>query len=92
MESESVANNSRLEIAGYLYGSNTFALTVRVFGSILETIEGFGTIQIALFQSILDASVIVLHFVVVTLAFSSTLTKVFVVERSIAKEENETNL
>lgn len=91
VESESVANNSRLEIAGYLYGSNTFALTVRVFGSILETIEGFGTIQIALFQSILDASVIVLHFVVVTLAFSSTLTKVFVVERSIAKEENETN-
>ncbi|XP_068762522.1 transient receptor potential protein-like isoform X2 [Montipora capricornis] len=75
--SESASNNQVLEIAGYLYGFNTMLLTVRAFGSLLEAFEGVGTIQIALFQVIRDAVVIVVHFVVITVAFSSAITKVF---------------
>jgi len=83
---ESVTNNRALEIAEYLYGFNTMLLTFRAFGSILETIEGIGTIQIALFRIIRDAAVVVLHFLAVTLAFSSTITKLFVAETSSVKE------
>jgi len=62
-------------------------LTVRAFGSILEIFEGVGTIQIALFKIIRDAYVVVLHFLVITLAFSSTITKVFVAETSMVEGE-----
>ena len=64
-------------------------LTFRVFGSILEIFEGVGIIQIALFNIIRDAVVVVLHFVVITLAFSITITKVFVAETSMLKEDSE---
>lgn len=87
--SESASNNQALEIAGYLYGFNTMFLTLRVFGSILESFEGVGTIQIAFFYIIRDAVVVVVHFFVITLAFSSTITKIFVVETSILKEETK---
>ena len=92
VESESVTDNRILEIAGYLYGLNTMLLTFRVFGSILEAFEEVGTIQIALFQIIRDAAVVVLHFGTITLAFSSTIMKVFVVETSIVDEETKKNL
>ncbi|XP_068762523.1 uncharacterized protein [Montipora capricornis] len=75
--SESPSNNQNLEVVGYLYAVNTMLLTFRVFGSLLETFERVGTIQIALFQVIRDAVVIVVHFVVITVAFSSAITKVF---------------
>ena len=85
--SESVTNNRVLVVAGYLYGFNTMFLTVRVFGQILETIKGIGAIQIALFYIIKDVFVVVVHFVAITLAFSSTLTKVYVAESSMVKED-----
>lgn len=92
VNSESVTNNRSLEIAGYLYGFNAMLLTFRVCGSILETFEGVGTIQIALFQIIRDAVVVVLHFGAITLAFSITITKVFVVESSVGEEDTKMNL
>ena len=87
--SESVPNNRALEIAGYFYGFNTILLTFRAFGSILETLNGVGTVQIALFEIIRDAVVVALHFVAITLAFSSSITKIFVVEASRVKDDPE---
>ena len=84
-ETVSVTNNRALGIAGYLYGVNTMLLTLRAFGSFFETFEGVGTIQIALFHIIRDAVVVVLHFGVITLAFSGTITKVFVSETSMVE-------
>ena len=82
-------NNRALQIAGFLYGFNTMLLTIRAFGSILETFEGVGTIQIALFHIIRDAVVVVLHFGAITLAFSSTITKVFVAETSLIEGDGK---
>ena len=84
-DSESVANNKTLQIAESLYGLNAMLLVFRAFGSILETSKGVGTIQIALFHIIMDASVVILHFAAITLAFSSTITKIFVSEVSFRK-------
>ena len=83
VESESVNNNRILAIAGYLYGFNTMFLTFRAFGSILETTKFVGTVQIAFFHIIGDAVVVVVHFLAITIAFASTITKVFVVERTM---------
>ena len=87
VESESVNNNRILAVAGYLYGFNTMFLTFRAFGSIGETIKGVGTIQIAFFHIIGDAVVVVVHFLAITLAFSSTITKVFVAEKTMVSED-----
>ena len=84
--SESVTNNRALVVAGYLYGFNTMLLTIRAFGHLLETIKGVGTIQIALFHIIRDVVVVVVHFVAITLAFSSTITKVCMAEKSMVGE------
>lgn len=83
--SESALDNRILRTAGYLYGLNTMLLTFRAFGSMLETFEGVGTIQIAFFHIIRDAAVVVVHFIVITVAFSSAMTKVFVSETSTAE-------
>ena len=88
-DSESVSNNRTLQIAECFYGLNAMLLVFRAFGSILETIKGVGTIQIALFHIIMDAGVVVLHFAAITLAFSSTITKIFVSEVSF-REGNTT--
>ena len=85
--SESVTNNRVLVFAGYLYGLNTMLLTFRASGSILETLKGVGTIQIALFHIMNDAFVVVFHFAAITLAFSSTIAKIFVAETSMVKGE-----
>ena len=87
--SETVMNNRVLLVAGYLYGFKMMLLTFRTFGSFLETFEGVGTIQIALFHIIKDASVIVLHFIVITLGFSSTVTKVLVADNSMVTKNKE---
>lgn len=79
-----VRHNRTLDIAAILYGVNTMLFTFRVFGSILEAFERVGTIQIALFCIIKDAVVVVLHFAFITLAFSSTITKIFVAESTMA--------
>ena len=89
--SESVTNNRVLVVAGYLYGFNTMFLTVRSFGQILETFKGIGAIQIALFHIIKDVIVVVVHFFAITLAFSSTLTKVYVAESSMEGEDSPGN-
>ena len=88
---ESVLSNRELEIAAVLYGVNTMLLTFRALGSILETFEGVGTIQIALFNIIRDAVVVLLHFGVITLAFSSTITKLFVAENGMVEGDAEKN-
>lgn len=87
--SESVLDNRALDIAGYFYGFNTMLLTFRAFGSILEVFEGVGTVQIAFFDIIRDAIVVVLHFVAITVAFSSSIAKIFAVERSKIQEGPE---
>ncbi|XP_068673221.1 uncharacterized protein [Montipora foliosa] len=56
---------------------------LRAFGSLLEAFEGVGTIQIALFQIIRDVVVVVVHFAVITVAFSSTITKVFLASTGV---------
>ena len=87
--SQSVTHNRILVIAGYLYGFNTMFLTIRAFGHVLETIKGVGTIQIALFHIIRDVFVVVVHFVAITLAFSSTITKVCMAEKSMVGEQTD---
>ena len=87
LESDLITNNRALVIAGYLYGFNTMLLTFRAFGSILETYQGVGTIQIAFFHIVRDAVVVVLHFLAITLAFASTITKVYVAEKSLVKQD-----
>ena len=83
VESESVNNNRILAIAGYLYGFNTMLLTFRACGSILETTKFVGTVQIAFFNIVKDAVVVVVHFLAITIAFASTITKVFVAEKTM---------
>ena len=80
MVSESVTNNRTLQIASFLYGWNTLPLTFRAVGSLLETFKKVGTIQIALIRIIKDTTVVALHFMAITLAFSSAMTKWFVAE------------
>ena len=86
VESESLNNNRILAIAGYLYGVNTMFLTLRAFGSLLETTKGIGTVQIAFFHIIGDAVVVVVHFLAITMAFASTITKVFVAEKTMVSK------
>ena len=87
LESDLITNNRALVIPGYLYGFNTMLLTFRAFGSILETYQGVGTIQIAFFHIVRDVVVVVLHFLAITLAFASTITKVYVAEKSLVKQD-----
>ena len=82
-----MTKNRPLAVAGYLYGFNAMFLTIRAFGQLLETMKGIGIIQIALFHIIRDTFVVVVHFIAITLAFSSTLTKIFVTEAAIFREE-----
>ena len=77
-----------LAIAGYLYGFNAMFLTFRTFGPILETTKGVGTVQIAFFQILGDAVVVVVQFLAITIAFASTITKVFVAEKSMVSKNN----
>ena len=86
VESDSITNNTALVMAGYLYGFNTMLLTFRAFGSVLETCQGVGTIQIALTYIVRDGVVVVLHVLLITVAFASTITKVFVAEKSMVKQ------
>lgn len=91
--SASVTNNRALVIAGYLYGLNTMFLTLRAFGHVMETIQGVGAIQIALFHIIGDIATIFWQFIATILAFSIAMTKVYVAERSyIVLESDKDNL
>ena len=83
---KSVVDNQVLVIAHYLYGFNTMLLTIRAFGHMLETIKGVGTIQIALFHIIREVVVVVVHFIAISVAFSSAITKIFVAESSMVNE------
>jgi len=85
-KSQSVTDNRILETAEYLYGFNTMLLTFRVFGHMLEASRGLGTIQIALFHVITDVGVVLVHFMAIILAFSSTITKVYLAESSMIKQ------
>ena len=88
--SESVTDNRALVIAGYLYGLNTMFLTLRAFGHVMETIKGIGAIQIALFQIIGDVMTVFWQFIATILAFSISITKVYMAERSFISNNNGT--
>ncbi|CAH3192469.1 unnamed protein product [Porites evermanni] len=77
-----VVNNRPLIVSGYLYGLNTMILTFRVFGQVMETVKGLGTIQIALFSIISDVATIFWQFAAAILAFSFAITKVYMTEIS----------
>lgn len=85
--SQSVVNNRSLVVAGYLYGLNTMILTFRVFGQVMETVKGLGTIQIALFSIIRDIATILWQFVATVIAFSFAITKVYMSEKSFLTEK-----
>ena len=85
--SKSVVNNRSLVIAGYLYGLNTMILTFRVFGQVMETVKGLGTIQIALFSIIRDVATIFWQFVATVIAFSFAITKIYMSEKSFMTEK-----
>ena len=90
--SDSAESNRALVIAGYLYGLNTMFLTFRVFGHVVETTRGVGSIQIALFHILSDVATIFWQFIAAILAFSIAITKVFVAEKSyLAKEDSDNN-
>ena len=57
-------------------------LTFRVFGQVMETVKGLGTIQIALFSIISDVATIFWLFAATILAFSLAITKVYMSEKS----------
>ena len=65
-------------------------LTLRAFGHVMETIEGIGAIQIALFQIIGDVMTIFWQFIATILAFSISITKVYMAERSFISNNNGT--
>ncbi|XP_068707891.1 uncharacterized protein [Montipora foliosa] len=91
--SNSVTNNRAIVIGGYLYGVNTMLLTLRAFGHVMETIKGVGVVQIALFHIIGDIAIIMWQFIAAILAFSISITKVYMAERSyISKESHKESL
>ena len=85
----SVANNRALAIAGYLYGFNTLCLTLRTFGHVMEQSKFFGTIQIAMFSILKEIGIVLGQFMVALLAFSITLTKIYMTEKSFLAKETE---
>ena len=83
-QSTSISQNRTLAAANYMYGLNTMCLTLRVFGSVLESTRSIGVVQIALFKIIGDVVIILWQFLVVIVAFSLAITKIFLT----AGEEN----
>ena len=90
-QSTSISQNRTLAAANYMYGLNTMCLTLRVFGSVLESTRSIGVVQIALFKIIGDVMTIFWQFLVAILAFSLAITKVFLTERSYIVWEEEAN-
>ena len=86
--STSSINNRAIVVAGYFYGINTMLLTLRSFGQVMETSEGVGVIQIALFQMFGDITTIFWQFIAAVLAFSIAITKVYMAERSYISKRN----
>ena len=83
----SVPGNRQLVIAQYLYGLNATILTVRVFGSLLETNKGTGITHIALVRIVEDVAVIFVQFAVWILACSLAMTKVLLAGRSFTGDD-----
>ena len=54
----------------------------------METTKVFGIVQIAFFQILGDALVVVVHFLAITITFVSTITKVFVAEKTMVSKNN----
>ena len=82
IKTESVTNNRAVLVAGYLYSFNTLCLTLRIFGHVVETFKGVGTIQIALFNILQDVMTIVWQFTAAVFAFSLAITKIYMAEKS----------
>ena len=91
LQSTSISQNRTLAAANYMYGLITMCLTLRVFGSVLESTRSIGVVQIALFKIIGDVMTIFWQFLVAILAFSLAITKVFLTERSYIVREEEAN-
>ena len=86
--STSTINSRAIVVAGYFYGINTMLLTFRSFGQVMETSEGVGVIEIALFQMFGDIATIFWQFIAAILAFSIAITKVYMAERSYISKRN----
>ena len=87
---ESEANNRALSIAGCMYGFNALLLTIRATGHPMEQTKVFGIIQIAFFRILKDGLKVLLQCLVILAAFSITLTKFYIAEKSLhAKEMGE---
>ena len=85
----SVENNRALAIAGYMYGFNTLFLTLRIFGHVMEQSKFVGTIQIALFSILKEIQIVFGQFMAALLAFSITLTKIYMTEKSFLAKKTD---
>ncbi|EDO31100.1 predicted protein [Nematostella vectensis] len=85
-----VQGNNLLAGVMYMYGINTLFLILRV-SSVLELNRTTGPLQLALMRMLVDLWVIIVQFVVVILAFSFAITKVYFAQRSLAMGQTETN-
>ena len=86
-----VTQNRVLAAANYMYGLNTMFLTLRVIGHILESKRSIGPVEIALFKIIGDVTTIFWQILVVILAFSLAITKVYLTERMYIKLQEKAN-
>ena len=89
--STSISQRRTLVAANYMYGLNTMCLTLRFFGSVLESSQSTGVVQIALFKITGHIVIIFWQFLVATLAFSLAITKVSMTERWYADSEEKAN-
>ena len=89
--SQQVKDNNLVLAAGHLYGINTLVLSFRVFGHVLEQLKKVGIIQITLINILFDICVLLGHFALAILAFSFSITKAYVAEKSFSQgERNKT--
>ena len=89
MPGSSVASKWVLAFIGYLYGLNTLFLTIRTCCFLIEQSKTVGIIQIAFFEILEDVSVVFVQFAAVLVAFSITLTKIFMTDIFLHPREAE---
>ena len=88
-QSSPIFQNRTLAAANYMYGLNTMCLTLRFFGSVLESTQSTGVVQIVLFKIVGHIVIIFWQLLVAILAFSLAITKVYLTAGGYANwEEN----
>ncbi|XP_048587164.1 uncharacterized protein LOC5515228 isoform X2 [Nematostella vectensis] len=86
-----VQGNNLLAGVMYLYGINTLFLILRL-SSVLELNRTTGPLQLALMRMLVDLWVIIVQFVVVILAFSFAITKIYFAQRDLALGHAQANV